>query len=102
MELVFVHGYSVRNTATYGELPSRLEQELARRGLEVRVDHIYLGKYVSFNDSVTLDDLSRAFDAAVQFIGATDACSPGRPFRCVYRGASASCKASVTPSSKAP
>jgi hypothetical protein len=66
MELVFVHGYSVRNTATYGELPSRLEQEMARRGHEVRVDHIYLGKYVSFNDSVTLDDLSRAFDAAVR------------------------------------
>jgi hypothetical protein len=66
MELVFVHGYSVRNTATYGDLPSRLESEMARRGLEVRVDHIYLGKYVSFNDQVTLDDLSRAFEAAVR------------------------------------
>jgi hypothetical protein len=66
MELVFVHGYSVRNTATYGDLPSRLETEMARRGLEVRVDHIYLGKYVSFNDQVTLDDLSRAFEAAVR------------------------------------
>lgn len=72
MELVFVHGYGVRNTATYGELPSRLEQEMARRGLEVRVDHIYLGKYVSFNDSVTLDDLSRAFDAAVREKGLRD------------------------------
>lgn len=39
---------------------------MARRGLEVRVDHIYLGKYVSFNDQVTLDDLSRAFEAAVR------------------------------------
>ena len=66
MELVFVHGWSVRNTATYGDLPTRLEQELARRGLPVRVDHIYLGKYVSFNDQVTLDDLSLAFDAAVR------------------------------------
>ena len=66
MELVFVHGWSVRNTATYGDLPTRLEQELARCGLPVRVDHIYLGKYVSFNDQVTLDDLSLAFDAAVR------------------------------------
>lgn len=39
---------------------------MARRGLAVRVDHIYLGKYVSFNDQVTLDDLSRAFEAAVR------------------------------------
>lgn len=66
MEIVFVHGYSVRNTATYGDLPRRLELEMARRGLEVRVDHIYLGKYVSFNDQVTLDDLSRAFEAALR------------------------------------
>jgi pimeloyl-ACP methyl ester carboxylesterase len=66
MDVVFVHGYSVRNTATYGELPTRIEQEMARRGQEVRTDHIYLGKYVSFNDSVTLDDLSRAMDAAVR------------------------------------
>jgi pimeloyl-ACP methyl ester carboxylesterase len=66
MELVFVHGYSVRNTATYGDLPSRLESELARRGHTVRVDHIYLGKYVSFNDQVSLDDLSLAFETAVR------------------------------------
>ncbi len=66
MELVFVHGYSVRNTATYGDLPTRIEQEMARLGLPVRIDHIYLGKYVSFNDQVSLDDLSRAFDCAVR------------------------------------
>ena len=66
MELVFVHGYSVRNTATYGDLPSRLESELARCGHTVRVDHIYLGKYVSFNDQVSLDDLSLAFETAVR------------------------------------
>ncbi|MCX6609360.1 MAG: hypothetical protein NTW74_00735 [Acidobacteria bacterium] len=66
MELVFVHGYSVRNTATYGDLPSRLESELARRGHTVRLDHIYLGKYVSFNDQVSLDDLSLAFETAVR------------------------------------
>ncbi len=66
MELVFIHGYSVRNTATYGDLPSRLESELARCGHTVRVDHIYLGKYVSFSDQVSLDDLSLAFETAVR------------------------------------
>ncbi len=61
MHIVFVHGWSVRSTETYGSLPARLEKELG-----LPVDHIYLGKYVSFDDSVTLDDLSLAFDAAVR------------------------------------
>jgi hypothetical protein len=66
MDLIFVHGYSVRNTATYGYLPARLEQELAFRHIPVRIDHIFLGKYVSFHDQVTLADLSRAFQAAIR------------------------------------
>lgn len=69
MDLIFVHGYSVRNTATYGYLPARLEQELAFRHIPVRIDHIFLGKYVSFHDQVTLADLSRAFQAAIRDIG---------------------------------
>ncbi|MFN8685128.1 MAG: esterase/lipase family protein [Acidobacteriota bacterium] len=71
MELVFVHGYSVRNTATYGDLPTRLEREMARLGLPLNIEHIYLGKYVSFNDQVSLDDLSRAFDSAIREKGLT-------------------------------
>ena len=71
MELVFVHGWSVRNTDTYGDLPTRLEQELARCGQPASVDHIYLGKYVSFNDEVTMDDLSLAFERAVRDKGLT-------------------------------
>lgn len=72
MELIFVHGWSVRNTDTYGELPTRLEQELTRSGQSVRVDHIYLGKYVSFNDEVNMDDLSLAFERAVRDKGLTN------------------------------
>lgn len=60
MDLVFVHGWSVRSTATYGELPARLERELG-----LTTQHIYLGKYVSFDDSVTMEDLALAFDAAL-------------------------------------
>jgi hypothetical protein len=64
--VVFVHGWSVTNTDTYGELPARLMREAGKDGgppLDVR--NVYLGQYVSFRDEVRLEDISRAFDAAV-------------------------------------
>jgi hypothetical protein len=64
--VVFVHGWSVTNTDTYGELPARLKREASAAGgppLDIR--NIYLGQYVSFRDEVRLEDISRAFDAAV-------------------------------------
>lgn len=64
--LIFVHGWSVTSTATYGRLPARLKREAGRRGgpaLEVR--HIYLGEYVSFHDEVRIEDIARAFDGAL-------------------------------------
>jgi pimeloyl-ACP methyl ester carboxylesterase len=64
MDLVFVHGWSVRSTATYGELPARLEKELG-----LTTQHIFLGKYISFDDSVTMDDLALALDAALIDMG---------------------------------
>lgn len=67
MDLVFVHGWSVRSTATYGELPARLEKELG-----LRTQHIYLGKYVSFDDAVTMEDLALALDAALSEKGIAD------------------------------
>jgi len=64
--LVFVHGYSVTNLDTYGELPLRLLNEARARGIDAHVENIYLGRYISFNDEVRLDDVSRAMQAAVQ------------------------------------
>ena len=64
--LVFVHGYSVTNLDTYGELPLRLRNEGHAQGLDVRIENIYLGRYISFNDEVRLDDVSKAMQAAVQ------------------------------------
>ena len=64
--VVFVHGWSVTSTDTYGELPARLKREAGKDGgppLDIR--NIYLGQYVSFRDEVRLEDISRAFDAAV-------------------------------------
>jgi hypothetical protein len=61
--VVFVHGWSVHNTDTYGEFPARLEQEVRDNvGLELDIRHIWLGKYVSFRDEVQLQDISRAFE----------------------------------------
>ncbi|NTV83582.1 MAG: phospholipase [Bacteroidales bacterium] len=66
INIVFVHGYSVTNLNTYGELPLRLKAEGANREFEVNVEEIYLGKYISFSDEVKLDDISRAFESAVR------------------------------------
>jgi hypothetical protein len=55
--LVFVHGWSVREP-DYGQLPSLLEQQ--------SILHICLSQYVSYSDSLTLDDLADAFERARQ------------------------------------
>lgn len=64
--LVFVHGYSVTNINSYGELPLRLKAEAAENGIEINVKQIFLGRYISFNDEVSLADISRAFDTAIK------------------------------------
>lgn len=66
MVIVFVHGWSVRNTNTYGQLPARLKRSFQSAGKNVRVENVYLGQYVSFDDAVTLDDIARAFDFALR------------------------------------
>jgi len=66
MIVIFVHGWSVTHTESYGELPRWLESQAGRDGLDLQVGNIYLGRYISFDDTVTMDDLSRAFDQAVR------------------------------------
>ena len=84
MRLIFIHGYSVNHTNTYGKLPEVL-QEQARKThpqLQLNVDHIYLGRYLSFYDQVTLEDVARAFDQALreQIPGNADG---KQPFSCI-------------------
>lgn len=62
--LVFVHGWSVRNTNTYGRLPDRLKTEAAAAGIEIDVENIYLSKYISFRDEVRVEDIARGMEAA--------------------------------------
>jgi hypothetical protein len=65
--VVFVHGWSVRNTDTYGGLPARLRSEAARDpALELDVRELWLGQYISFHNEVSVPDIARAFDAALE------------------------------------
>src|SRR5882757_4111633 len=61
MHIVFVHGWSVTNTDTYGALPSWL----AAQSPEFNIQGVFLGKYISFIDTVTLDDIAPAFQQAL-------------------------------------
>lgn len=64
MLVVFVHGWSVTNTDTYGGLP----EALARLGVDdpkLKVSQLFLGKYISFADEVKIDDIARGMQFAV-------------------------------------
>ncbi|MGB3748153.1 MAG: phospholipase [Rhodanobacter sp.] len=71
--LVFVHGWSVISTATYGQMPQRLQQRAAAGGLALTLADIRLSEYVSFDDAVTMADLVRAFDHALRDLHLQDA-----------------------------
>lgn len=80
--LVFVHGWSVTSTATYGELPARLAAESARAGGPgLDLAHVHLGQYVSFRDEVTVADLARGFEHAIGRVLAE--AGRGRRFACI-------------------
>jgi len=62
--VVFVHGWSVTNTSTYGGLPAALVKNGSPE-LDIQVTHLFLSKYVSFADEVTLDDIARGMERAI-------------------------------------
>ncbi len=64
--IVFIHGWSVTNLNTYGGLPERMAAEAAVRGMALTVESIFLGRYISFHDEVTLGDIARALQAALE------------------------------------
>lgn len=66
MKLVFIHGYSVVNLKTYGGLPEALVSQAGKFGLSLDIEHIFLGRYLSFYDEVTLHDIARALHRALQ------------------------------------
>ncbi|MEM9171576.1 MAG: hypothetical protein AAGA84_02610, partial [Pseudomonadota bacterium] len=64
--LLFVHGWSVTDTDTYGGLPDRLRNESKAHDLGFTVKHVYLSRYISFRDEVTIPDIARGFEAAIR------------------------------------
>jgi hypothetical protein len=64
MIVVFVHGWSVTNTNTYGGLPAALVKN-APASLDLQITHLYLAKYVSFADEVKVDDIARGMQQAL-------------------------------------
>ncbi|MEZ5462370.1 esterase/lipase family protein [Dokdonella sp.] len=80
--VVFVHGWSVTNTNTYGALPARLKAEAARAGgPRLDVKHVHLGQYVSFRDEVKLSDISRGFESALSAV--LESAGANRRFVCI-------------------
>jgi hypothetical protein len=71
--LVFVHGWSVTNTSTYGQMPQQLQQRAAATGQPLTLANIWLSEYVSFDDAVTMGDLVHAFDHALRDLHLVDA-----------------------------
>lgn len=82
MIVIFVHGWSVTHTNTYGELPQWLESQSKDGKLNIQVGNIYLGHYISFDDTVTIDDIARAFDQALRDEIA-DKLRDGERFACI-------------------
>jgi len=64
--VVFIHGWSVTHTNNYGKLPARLRDEARLLGIDLVIKEIYLGEYVSFEDAVRIEDISRGMEAAVK------------------------------------
>ncbi|MDA1259769.1 MAG: phospholipase [Planctomycetota bacterium] len=64
--IVFVHGWSVTNTDTYGGLPERLAAEASTAGHALKVHELHLAKYVSFHNEVRVEDIARGMEAAVR------------------------------------
>lgn len=80
--VVFVHGWSVTNTDTYGGLPVRLRAEANTQGIDVQIEEIFLGRYISFHDEVRVSDISRAFRTAIDD-ELSDVLKDGTRFVCI-------------------
>ena len=81
MHLIFVHGWSVTHTNTYGNLPESLVTAANSNGISLDIAHIHLGKYISFRDEVSMDDIATALNYALSKL-------PGnseriQPFSCI-------------------
>lgn len=82
MIVIFVHGWSVTHTNTYGELPQWLENQSTTGKMDIQVGNIFLSQYISFDDTVTVDDIARAFNQAIKD-DVADKLQDGQRFACI-------------------
>tara|TARA_R110002049_G_scaffold309231_1_gene518954 strand:+ start:2985 stop:4379 length:1395 start_codon:yes stop_codon:yes gene_type:complete len=66
MKIIFVHGWSVTNTDTYGELPKAIVARAGQHNLDIQITHLDIARYISFHDEVTVDDIAKAMDSALR------------------------------------
>jgi len=66
MYIAFIHGWSVTETSTYGHFPEALQATAKSPELDLQIQHLHLGRYISFNDAITMTDLARALDRALR------------------------------------
>ncbi|MBB3227281.1 hypothetical protein FHW69_001882 [Luteibacter sp. Sphag1AF] len=64
--LIFLQGWSVTDTSTYGQLPAAMRDRVAQQGGTLTTLDIHLAEYITFVDAVTMDDIVRAFDSALR------------------------------------
>ena len=81
MRLIFIHGWSVTNTTTYGGLPAALVRNAPPK-LNLQITHLYLAKYVSFADEVSVDDIARGMQHALAQ-EVLPKLAPGERFGCI-------------------
>ncbi len=74
MVVVLVHGYNVTSTRTYGVLPQRL------KAAGHSIKNVYISKYVTLDDDISMADIVRAFDAALHDLFGSKF---GEPFACI-------------------
>lgn len=65
MILLFIHGWSVTKTNIYGKLPAVLDSLAPTYHLDINIKHIWLGRYISFRDEISMTDVVRAFNQAL-------------------------------------
>ena len=82
MLLLFIHGWSVTNTSTYGKLPRIISRNAHQHNLDIEIKNIWLGRYISFHDEVTMTDIVRAMHQALHEI-VPEVFSNNSPFSCI-------------------
>jgi len=82
MNLIFVHGWSVHSHKTYAKLPLVIQKQAQQLGIEINTIDLKLARYISFDDSIEMRDITRAFHQAIAE-QIPDNSDRSQPFACI-------------------